>query len=377
MKKTIFLLATLLVSVFIIRIKLVSSEEGIIQSLIDDASWGDTVYLPTGIYYENVWVNKSLTVIGDSTTIKGDSGWGTIGVWRTENVILKNLIIEDSFDGIYIGASNHCTVENCIFSNLSGCALEFESSEYCIARNVTIQTAFGGFYLDLSHECIVENCTIQNTRYAINTLDARNNTIKNNIIKNNYTIDFFGIGNSIIGNRFENTEANALHIGGSNNTVEDNIFVNNYMGVYVACYSYYNTFYNNTFIKSTWSNMQIHLSHSNLIYYNNFFKGTGEQVILEGDSDTNFWNNTKVGNYWSDYKGRDLYSGINQNETGSDGIGDTPYIISGSNIDHYPLMTDPTPFDSSDIRIPYDSCQGRIVLLEEKHVTLPNSRYVD
>jgi len=33
-----------------------------------------------------------------------------------------------------------------------------------------------------------------------------------------------------------------------------------------------------------------------------------------------------------------LYSGVYQNEPGSDGIGDTPYVIDENNIDHYPLM---------------------------------------
>jgi len=49
------------------------------------------------------------------------------------------------------------------------------------------------------------------------------------------------------------------------------------------------------------------------------------------------------GNYWSDYDGLDLYSGLYQNETGSDGIGDNPYIIAENNQDRYSLMTLITP----------------------------------
>jgi hypothetical protein len=49
------------------------------------------------------------------------------------------------------------------------------------------------------------------------------------------------------------------------------------------------------------------------------------------------------GNYWSDYTGVDLYSGPYQNETSSDGIGDTPYDIDENNVDHYPLMKPWTP----------------------------------
>jgi len=49
------------------------------------------------------------------------------------------------------------------------------------------------------------------------------------------------------------------------------------------------------------------------------------------------------GNYWSDYNGTDLFSGSYQNETGSDGIGDTPYVIDENNQDNYPLIA---PFNS-------------------------------
>lgn len=43
------------------------------------------------------------------------------------------------------------------------------------------------------------------------------------------------------------------------------------------------------------------------------------------------------GNYWTNYTGTDAYSGVFQNLTGSDGIGDTPYTVGGAT-DRYPLM---------------------------------------
>jgi len=54
----------------------------------------------------------------------------------------------------------------------------------------------------------------------------------------------------------------------------------------------------------------------------------------------NVWDNgyPSGGNYWSDYNGTDLRKGPGQNVTGSDGIGDTPYIINTNNQDYYPLM---------------------------------------
>jgi len=44
------------------------------------------------------------------------------------------------------------------------------------------------------------------------------------------------------------------------------------------------------------------------------------------------------GNLWSGYQGTDLYHGSFQNEKGSDGIYDQPYVIDASNTDRYPLV---------------------------------------
>jgi nitrous oxidase accessory protein NosD len=44
------------------------------------------------------------------------------------------------------------------------------------------------------------------------------------------------------------------------------------------------------------------------------------------------WDNGRIGNFWSDYKGTD---------SNGDGIGDTPYVIDVLNVDRYPLMQSP------------------------------------
>ncbi len=49
--------------------------------------------------------------------------------------------------------------------------------------------------------------------------------------------------------------------------------------------------------------------------------------------------------YWSDYIGNDALSCPYQNETGSDGIGDTPYVVNENNTDHFPLMNPWSPPD--------------------------------
>jgi len=104
-------------------------------------------------------------------------------------------------------------------------------------------------------------------------------------------------------------------LGGYDHKIYENIIVRNLYGIssYSTCDNsriYHNTFTDNTF-------------HASIYYLAN-----------------NQWDNgyPSGGNHWSDYKGTDLYRGTVQNETGSDGIGDKPYIVDGDEIDRYPLM---------------------------------------
>ena len=58
-------------------------------------------------------------------------------------------------------------------------------------------------------------------------------------------------------------------------------------------------------------------------------------------SSVNVWDDgyPSGGNYWSDYGGVDAFRGPNQDLPGSDGIGDTQYVIDVDNRDRFPLMS--------------------------------------
>ncbi len=79
-------------------------------------------------------------------------------------------------------------------------------------------------------------------------------------------------------------------------------------------------------------------SSSNSIFHNSFINNTIYQVYSYNS--VNVWNYgyPSGGNYWSDFNPPDVFSGPYQNETGSDKIGDAPYIVDANNTDNYPLI---------------------------------------
>jgi len=171
------------------------------------------------------------------------------------------------------------------------------------ASNVTVR----GFTIQNGGKTTIIDCGI----YAKNHTE----TISNNVIRNNFN----GIwlqgsnGSNIIGNTIRNNTW-AVHISESNESIiRGNTIANNSIGAWITSPSAaLNTFYHNNFINN-------------------------ENQARDFSFDT-VWNNgyPSGGNFWSDYTGADLYSGLYQNETGSDGIGDTPHIPPG---DKYPLMS--------------------------------------
>jgi len=108
--------------------------------------------------------------------------------------------------------------------------------------------------------------------------------------------------------------------------------------------------YNNILVNNTISNNGVGIrlggnpSVNNLICHNNFVNNSRQvdYEVLEVPPMywVNIWDNgyPSGGNYWSDYTRVDLHRGLYQNDTGSDGIGDVPYVIDENNKDLYPLM---------------------------------------
>jgi len=128
----------------------------------------------------------------------------------------------------------------------------------------------------------------------------------------------------------------------SGNNIYGNTITNNEWGIYLRSSSG-NNIYGNTITNNEWGIHFYRSSSANIFYHNSFIDNT-EQVHMPNKRE-NIWDYgyPSGGNYWSDYTGVDQFGGPNQNETGSDGIGDTEYFINDINRDRYPLMSDLVP----------------------------------
>jgi hypothetical protein len=99
--------------------------------------------------------------------------------------------------------------------------------------------------------------------------------------------------------------------------------------------------YDNTVEDSGWgivAGYMIGFARGNIICHNNLINNTRQ--AWEPYSASECWDlgYPSGGNYWSDYTGTDTFSGVYQNETGSDGIGDAAFYTGWSVTDHYPLF---------------------------------------
>lgn len=261
-----------------------------IQEAINAANPGDTIFVRNGTYYENLVINKTLTIIGENRdyTIINGSKKGHVVLIKADNVTIKYFTIIMGW-GTYYGSgvhvesvSNSIICNNNISDNLRGISLYY-SANNSVFNNFIKNCFYDGIYLQTSSGNIISNNTIFFNKNGI-TLDSSNENIMNN-----------------------------------------NVIFNNELSGITSFYSKNNVIYGNIIDKNGNGMTMISSSIDNIVYHNNFYNNR-QQVFSDSE---NFWCYNGEGNYWSNYSGYDL--------TG-DGIGDSPYVIDDKNRDYYPLM---------------------------------------
>jgi parallel beta-helix repeat protein len=275
---------------------------------------------------------------------------------------LSNTISGNTFtnNGLVVWFSYQNRVEN---NTVNGRALVYleNVSNYKVAdagqvvlvrcNNITVEglclsgASVGIELFETNKSSIFRNSITNNDGGIVLLYHSLNNTIYGNNITINYEgiwLEMYSDYNSIYGNSITNNSHGIELVRSSNNSIYGNSITNNNYGIELGGSSN-NSIYGNSITNNDGGIGLSYSSNYNSIYHNNFIDNARQVYIKE--SGPNVWDDVypSGGNYWSNYTGVDLYSGPYQNEIGSDGIGDTPYIIDADNIDHYPLMA---PFNA-------------------------------
>ena len=258
-----------------------------IQPAIDAASSGDTIYVYSGIYNENLIITKDITLTGGNK---------------------DNTIIDGGYNNHVVRA--YAESEN-IEVHISG---------------FTIRNADGSGF-----DCIsfsnVQDGTINNNKLIVND---------ENDVGEGIQIDHC-TGITINNNHITKIGGAAIDlILSTSNIISNNVLNDNQRGVHLTSTSNNNEIYSNTISDNSQYGVYVQQSINNKFYHNDF-TNNGQNAQ---DANNNEWDNgyPSGGNAWDDYEGTDEFSGQNQDELGSDELGDIPYNISGgNNQDRYPL----------------------------------------
>jgi nitrous oxidase accessory protein len=313
----------------------------------------DTIIIKKGTYKEHkIVVDKPLTIIGknypvidgekkgeiitvvsDHVTVDGlfiinvgtsyTEDYAAIRIKRSKNFVIKNLVLEKLFFGIYIEKSSYGKIyHNKIIGDAvqeynSGNGIQLWYSNHIEIEHNFVEHVRDGIYLEFSDDCLIKNnVSTKNLRYGLHFMFSNNdiyqdNTFEsngagvavmfskkikmyNNTFKENWGTASYGMllkeinDAEIIGNTFEENTI-GINIEGSNRIVyKNNNFINNGWAIKVRGACYTNSFLANNFL------------------YNSF--------DISYNSNVN--DNVFDSNYWSDYTGYDL---------NKDRIGDIPY----------------------------------------------------
>jgi parallel beta-helix repeat protein len=258
-----------------------------IQDAIDFANNGDTIFVfdDSSPYYENILIDKSISLIGENkqSTIIDGMELGNVVEINANNVDITKFTIQNCSKGYsagIIGSTNFSTItnNNIVSNNWSGLVLKY-SHFNMINNNIINSNRWLGIYLGTcNNNLISDNRIISNVNEGFYQYNSHNNTISGNLVsKNEYGIHIgsYCKNNNLSGNIvLFNEYGIRFYESYGNNTIRNNCIRFNMYGISMQ-YSYLNRIENNNFVR-------------------NIFNAYHEGYYLH-ENRTNYWN----GNFWN------------------------------------------------------------------------------
>ena len=292
-----------------------------IKDAVNAAKTGDIIEVYSGIYYENVIVDKQLTLKGITKELgTGDDagkpiidseGFGSLDSsncsirLKADRCVVENFTLINS--GAFRGAgikiySNYNVIQNNIISNNWYGIYPLEESSFNFFYNNEIKNndvfgiKCGGLFDDNCSDNNISNNKIHNNRAGV-AVAPRDIVYNNTIFGNSDGIILESENAKVIKNTIYENE-NGIFVHESNLIVKNNNISNNNVGVNIFYLSKGSlTIYNNL-TKNDIGVIAQDCKYCS-INYNNFFNNTVQAIFvyLQKPKITN-WNR----NYWSDWK---------------------------------------------------------------------------
>jgi parallel beta-helix repeat protein len=316
-----------------------SSGGSVISGIFLDSSQNnivtDNTMTNTGAFIQSISIDDWNTHIIDTTNIVNGrplyylknetigtipSNPGQVILANCTNIKIENQEITKSAVGVELGFSSYCTINNNVlsFNNGIGLYLYSSSNNNIIGNDVSLNTENGFNIVSSNWNNITNNNISSNSQHGIEQIGGFHINYTNNIISMNKQRGFY------------------LSTCNRNNLTGNDVNLNNWGGIYLWM-SNWNNITQNSVLLNNISGFTLISSSNNNIFHNNIIDNENQAY---DDQPDNSWDSgyPEGGNYWNDYQGSDEYYGSDQDQLGSDGIGDEPYNFSLSAQDEYPLI---------------------------------------
>ncbi len=243
-----------------------------IQSAIDSAFIGDTVYVFSGTYVEKVTISKAITLKGEdkNTTIIDGSGTGNaVRIQSTDYVEVRSLTLKNTNRGVSVYYSNNVKIEEInILSSISDAILiEFSNDVEVTDCELSGMGVASGVGVDNSNNLVIKENYIQRYVNGIYCYKSSNPFIHLNTINSNANgISILeGSGSNIEGNTLWNNSGSGLKVDKSNFIMKSTKIKKSGFGVQVSLLNPA-SIYNSTVSQS--SNYDFHVGKNTLTLVN-------------------------------------------------------------------------------------------------------------
>jgi len=278
-----------------------------IQSAVNDAENGDTIYVYSGIYLEPpyLYVNKSINLIGEDkeTTIIDGEGRSLIVIFKVDGITMQDFTIRNSDSGVFFCGIRVQTNYNKICDNIivkhgnEGIEIDDGTHHNTICDNYFEDSGTGICLRYDSHDIDIYNNIISNSSYGI-LFNSGNHTIFKNLVKDSYIGMYFAhsSNNEVINNVLEGNNIGIyLDNDCTNDLVSENNVINNTeYGILIGDGGGHVIIKN--LIKSNKYGFVVRFSSSNEILSNFFLNNTRNALFQRCKNrwDGNYWNEPRT-----------------------------------------------------------------------------------